>query len=524
MKKGGLPVLPVMGEMHYNRTDSRYWRDVLLKTRASGVDIVSTYCLWSLHEEFEGTLSWEDRLNGNAGYLFCSNYLYGHDRKDYDDVRFNVKLDGETVSIPRKGVKVCNGAYFLWPFNQYMADICLKYSTTQPVCSLQEGDDHSFFFFEDDDIPGEYLISDFGIKHIEVQNGILKKEKNGYFVNRLVAGKECVIKIIRETGPTVRFFTLTEEDSDNLWKGKVQGKEFIGISHASLFFDRNEIVLIEDSPSAEIWIYEKEKFKLHTFRTPFRHLEASIRSIAPLEYSQWISPSVGEGVKRQYSLNTFSMVKQAWLRYVSADSTYCTLNGKKVDAKMVGGYNRADITKLIQRGSNTIEFSNSRNGVVAEVEICLSNGERIVWNTDATWLSASQNIPVCLLAGLRKPLSFAPEEHVALYEVNAPVPVCGDEETRIYISYKGDVGSAYLNGKLVADNFYNGTDWIISLNRLNGGIDATPLVLRIGGLKSADANIFFEKGVNPAECVEPMVSGIRVTREYRFIHGKNRRL
>lgn len=63
MEEGGIPQLPVMGEIHYSRMDSRYWRDALLKMKASGVDIVATYCLWSLHEEFEGELSWEGNLN-----------------------------------------------------------------------------------------------------------------------------------------------------------------------------------------------------------------------------------------------------------------------------------------------------------------------------------------------------------------------------------------------------------------------------------------------------------------------------
>ena len=61
LEEGGIPQLPVMGEIHYNRMDSRYWRDALLKMKASGIDIVATYCIWSLHEEFEGELSWEGR-------------------------------------------------------------------------------------------------------------------------------------------------------------------------------------------------------------------------------------------------------------------------------------------------------------------------------------------------------------------------------------------------------------------------------------------------------------------------------
>ena len=63
MEESGIPQLPVMGEIHYNRMDQRYWRDALLKMKASGIDIVATYCIWSLHEEFEGELSWEGHLN-----------------------------------------------------------------------------------------------------------------------------------------------------------------------------------------------------------------------------------------------------------------------------------------------------------------------------------------------------------------------------------------------------------------------------------------------------------------------------
>ena len=60
----------------------------------------------------------------------------------------------------------------------------------------------------------------------------------------------------------------------------------------------------------------------------------------------------------------------------------------------------------------------------------------------------------------------------------------------MYINYKGDKANAYLNGNLVADSFYDGTDWILSLSRLKGTIETNPLVLRIDGLKSADANIY----------------------------------
>ncbi|MCS2654956.1 hypothetical protein NXV26_02560 [Bacteroides fragilis] len=64
--------------------------------------------------------------------------------------------------------------------------------------------------------------------------------------------------------------------------------------------------------------------------------------------------------------------------------------------------------------------------------------------------------------------------------------------------------------------FYDGTDWIISLNRLKETINFNPLVIRIDGLKSVNEQIYFEKNVDPAECVTPVLSDIQVNQEYRF--------
>ena len=71
MEEGGVPLLPVMGEIHYNRMDARYWRDALLKMKASGINIVATYCIWNLHEEFEGELSWKGNLDLRRFILLC---------------------------------------------------------------------------------------------------------------------------------------------------------------------------------------------------------------------------------------------------------------------------------------------------------------------------------------------------------------------------------------------------------------------------------------------------------------------
>ena len=461
-------------------------------------------------------LQWAVRLNGNTGYLFCSNYLYKHSRKDYKNVQFSIKLKDETIRIPRQKVTVKNGTYFLWPFNQELSNVLLKYSTTQPVCSLKEGNNHTYIFFEDDAIPGEYLIENKDIRNIEVKNGSYRKEKDRYFINQLTPGKECIIKITKENGSTVRFVTLTEEESDHIWKGTIKGKKFVAITNSSLIYDNDKITLIDDQPSTEIWTYEDGNFKQQTFQSSAHNLQAEFRPITPMEKSLWIRPTEGNIAKRQFSLSTFSKVERAYLRYVSSDPISCMINGKETKTTSMGSYSYANVTDFIQNGNNTIEFNlSNRKEITAEIEVLLKNGKRILWNTDATWLSAD-NQPVATTTGKNKPSAFAPEEHIGLYEVKAPAATCGNEETRMYISYKGDVANAYLNGNLIGDSFYDGTEWILSLSRLKESIDTNPMVIRIDGLKSADVPIYFEKNVVPADCVVPTISDILVKQEYRF--------
>lgn len=56
LTKNGQPWFPVMGEFHYSRYPARYWRESLLKMKAGGVSVVSSYVIWIHHEEVEGEL------------------------------------------------------------------------------------------------------------------------------------------------------------------------------------------------------------------------------------------------------------------------------------------------------------------------------------------------------------------------------------------------------------------------------------------------------------------------------------
>lgn len=71
MTIGGKPVIPVMGEMHFSRVPRQNWQDILLKMKAAGITIVSTYIFWIHHEEIEGQFNWSGNRDLRAFLKLC---------------------------------------------------------------------------------------------------------------------------------------------------------------------------------------------------------------------------------------------------------------------------------------------------------------------------------------------------------------------------------------------------------------------------------------------------------------------
>ncbi len=67
----GKPWMPVMGEFHYSRTPENEWREELLKMKAGGIDIVSTYVFWNHHEEEEGKWNWSGQKDLKRFIRLC---------------------------------------------------------------------------------------------------------------------------------------------------------------------------------------------------------------------------------------------------------------------------------------------------------------------------------------------------------------------------------------------------------------------------------------------------------------------
>lgn len=54
LTKNAKPYFPIMGEIHYARTNRATWREEMVKMKSCGIDTITTYIFWIYHEPVEG--------------------------------------------------------------------------------------------------------------------------------------------------------------------------------------------------------------------------------------------------------------------------------------------------------------------------------------------------------------------------------------------------------------------------------------------------------------------------------------
>jgi beta-galactosidase len=70
----GKPWLPVMGEFHFSRYPESEWEREILKMKAAGVQIVSTYVIWIHHEQKEGVFDWSGQRDLHRFVALCGKH------------------------------------------------------------------------------------------------------------------------------------------------------------------------------------------------------------------------------------------------------------------------------------------------------------------------------------------------------------------------------------------------------------------------------------------------------------------
>src|SRR5947208_2194914 len=72
--RDGQPWFPIVGEFHYSRYPEREWEQEILKIKAGGIQVISTYVFWIHHEEIEGQFDWSGQRNLRRFVQLCAEH------------------------------------------------------------------------------------------------------------------------------------------------------------------------------------------------------------------------------------------------------------------------------------------------------------------------------------------------------------------------------------------------------------------------------------------------------------------
>ena len=72
LTRKGRPWIGISGEFHFSRYPQEYWEEELLKIKATGINLVSTYFFWNYHEPLPGQFHWSGNRNARHFIRLCA--------------------------------------------------------------------------------------------------------------------------------------------------------------------------------------------------------------------------------------------------------------------------------------------------------------------------------------------------------------------------------------------------------------------------------------------------------------------
>ena len=188
------------------------------------------------------------RIGPQGGFLFFNNYVREYPMQRQENLRMQIKLPGETISLPRQSFDVPSGSYFVWPLNLNMNGVVLRYATAQLLCRLEFGGESYYFFFPSPGIAAEFAIDSTTAKSTRAFTGKSFHENGEVFLEDQQIGTRLAATIISASGQKVNLVLLSPEEARNTWKAEIGGKDRVMLSAADVFFDGETIDLRSRDP------------------------------------------------------------------------------------------------------------------------------------------------------------------------------------------------------------------------------------------------------------------------------------
>lgn len=194
---------------------------------------------YSPDAQSDSLVRWSVRTNGHSGYIFVNNYQRLKNLSEKEGVRFNLDLPEGMLRVPSKPVDIPSGSSFILPFNMRIGDAELKYALAQPIAKLDADNESVYAFMEIEGIDPEFVF----------KAGVdIKENKNS-------SAQEPRYTIKNADGSLTHIIVLSPEESLNLWKGEVAGKQRLVLCDKEITFDSGNINITSTSGDINIAVY-----------------------------------------------------------------------------------------------------------------------------------------------------------------------------------------------------------------------------------------------------------------------------
>ena len=233
-------------------------------------------------------------------------------------------------------------------------------------------------------------------------------------------------------------------------------------------------------------------FRLYEVTAQEQKPSISLTPISPLSGSSWLSTSVAQVTEknklnhqflaRGFELTNASAIRSAEILYFSDIKPEFWVNGLKVRQNVFAGQlSRLDLSGYLRKGSNfimvTFPAESGEKAFAASISVLHQNFDKVDFYSDSTWLMTERYLrpktgdyprvfkKPQILKERSLPDNISSEVNNYQLSINNYDP--GKlKDAIISVKYAGDKSRLYKEGMLRADNFYNGTAWRISLNRI----------------------------------------------------------
>ena len=348
------------------------------------------------------------RSTDGAGFLFLNNYQDHVEMHDLEGLRFEVRTNWGTISIPKtQTLTLARHVSAILPFGLSLNSVRLRSATTQLLAKLEDQDAVSYFFFAPRGMISEYVLAagSFGSLHVD---GGTVVDIEGDTVITMTPGLHAVITLTNADGQTNRLVTLTRNQAEQTSKQMLWGRERLIISAATAVAAGADCRFYSRKPEIDLLVYPA--------------LESALTS-----------------------------------------------DGASIAARSDGLFTHCRVTLPPKAVRLSVETISPNQAVV--------------------------KIPPDALEGI--------------------------ENVYLSVDYSGDIGNCFADGKLVSDNFYNGTLWELGLKQILKEQETDQLFFLItpkrdGAQRPSATAAAMAYAPDSHETGEAVIHAIRAIPEYRF--------